>query len=126
MTSNMINVKKLIQSFRYATTGIHYAFRNEQNLVIHLIIATLVIAASIIFSVTPYEMGILGLTMLMVIAAEMVNTALEKMVDLITKEHRVEAMIAKDVASGMVLITALGSVIIGLLIFIPHILNFIK
>jgi diacylglycerol kinase (ATP) len=126
MTSNMISIRKLIQSFKYAITGIHYAFRNEQNLVIHLIIATLVMAASIIFRVTPYEMGILGLTMLMVIAAEMVNTALEKMVDLITKEHRVEAMIAKDVASGMVLITAIGSVIIGLLIFIPHILEFIK
>jgi diacylglycerol kinase (ATP) len=122
----MISIRKLIQSFKYAITGIHYAFRNEQNLVIHLIIATLVIAASIIFNVTPYEMGILGLTMLMVIATEMVNTALEKMVDLITKEHRVEAMIAKDVASGMVLITAIGSVIIGLLIFIPHILDYIK
>lgn len=126
MSSKMIRIRKLIQSFKYAATGIHYAFRNEQNLVIHLIIATLVIVASIIFRVTPYEMGILGLTMLMVIAAEMVNTALEKMVDLITKEHRVEAMIAKDVASGMVLITAIGSVIIGLLIFIPHILDFIK
>lgn len=122
----MIDIKRFIQSFKYAATGIHYAFRNDQNLIIHLFIATLVIAASIIFEVTPYEMGILGLTMLMVITTEMVNTALEKMVDLITKEHRVEAMIAKDVASGMVLIAALGSVIIGLLIFIPHILNFIK
>ena len=122
----MIDIKRFIKSFKYALTGINYAFQNDQNLIIHLIIATLVIAASIMFRVTPYEMGILGLTMLMVITTEMVNTALEKMVDLITKEHRIEAMIAKDVASGMVLIAALGSVIIGLLIFVPHILDLIK
>jgi diacylglycerol kinase len=122
----MINIRRLIKSFKYAATGIHYAFRNDQNLTVHLIIATLVMVASIIFKVTPYEMGILGLTMVTVITTEMVNTALEKMVDLITKEHRVEAMIAKDVASGMVLIAAIGAIIIGLLIFIPHILNSIK
>ena len=122
----MINPKRFIKSFEYATTGIHYALKNDQNLIIHLIIATLVIAASIMFRVTPLETGILGLTILIVITTEMVNTALEKMVDLITKEHRMEAMIAKDVASGMVLIAALGSVIIGLIIFVPHILNLIK
>ncbi len=115
-----------MKSFKYAFIGIHYAFKNEPNLIIHLITATLVIAASIILRVTPFEMGILGLTMLMVITTEMVNTAIEKMVDLITKEHRMEAKIAKDVSSGMVLIAAAGSVIIGLLIFIPHILNLLK
>ena len=122
----MIDVKRFMKSFKYAFNGIHYAFRNDQNLIIHLIIATLVIAASMLFRVTPLETGILGLTMLIVITTEMVNTALEKMVDLITKEHRMEAKIAKDVASGMVLVAAVGSVIIGLLIFVPHILNFIK
>jgi diacylglycerol kinase (ATP) len=68
-------------------------------------------------------MGILGLTMMMVITAEMVNSAIEKMVDLITKEHRQEAKIAKDVAAGMVLVTAIAAAIIGTLILFPYILK---
>lgn len=116
----MINFKKLFNSFSYAFYGINYALNNDQNLIIHLIVATIVIVASIILKVTPYEMGILGLTILFVISAEMINSALEKMVDLITKEHCMEAKIAKDVSSGMVLISAIGAVIIGLLIFIPY------
>ena len=53
--------------------------------------------------------------------AEMVNTALESMTDLITTEHRKKAKVAKDVSAGMVLINAIGSVIVGIIIFLPHI-----
>ena len=122
----MINFGRLMKSFRYAVRGINYALNNDQNLIIHFIAACLVIIASVLLKVNPFEMGILGLTILMVISTEMINSAIEKMIDLITKEHRAEAQIAKDVAAGMVLITALGSVIIGLLIFIPHIMQFFK
>ena len=68
-------------------------------------------------------MAILGLTMMMVITAEMINSAIEKMVDLITKEHRQEAKIAKDVAAGMVLVTAIAAAIIGTLIFLPYVVK---
>ena len=103
--------------------GIHYVFRNDQNLIAHCVVGVLVISASLILKVTPFEMGILGLTIMMVISAEMVNSAIEKMVDLITKEHRAEAKIAKDVAAGMVLLTAIAAFIIGSLIFLPYVLN---
>lgn len=116
----MINYKKLLKSFTYAFEGIHYALNSDQNLIIHFIIAMIVTAVSMVLKVKSTEMAILGLTILLVIAAEMINTALEKMVDLITKEHRMEAKIAKDVSSAMVLITAIGAVFIGLLIFIPY------
>src|SRR5215469_18728035 len=119
----MIDGRLLIKSFKYAFEGIHYAFRNDQNLLIHLLVAFLVINASIALHVTPAQMAILGLTMMMVITAEMINSAIEKMVDLITKEHRQEAKIAKDVAAGMVLLTALAAAIIGSLIFLPYILR---
>ncbi len=119
----MLNIKKLLRSFNYALEGINYALDNDQNLVIHFIAAFLVIIASILLRVTPYEMGILGVVILLVICTEMINSALEKVVDLVTKEHRTEAKIAKDVSSGMVLLTAIGSVIIGILIFLPHILR---
>ena len=119
----MIDLRKLIKSFTYAFEGIHYAFKNDQNLLIHLLVAFLVINASIFLKVSPYEMAILGLTMMMVITAEMINSAIEKMVDLITKEHRQEAKIAKDVAAGMVLVTAIAAAIIGTLIFLPYVLK---
>jgi diacylglycerol kinase len=122
----MFDTKRFIRSFKYAFEGINYALNNDQNLVIHFIVALLVITISVLLRVTPYEMGLLGLTILVVISAEMVNSAIEKMVDLITKEHRAEAKIAKDVSSGMVLLTTIGSVIIGVLIFFPYILSFLN
>lgn len=120
----MINGRRFIKSFKYAFEGVHYAFKNDQNLLVHLLVAFLVINASIALRVSPAQMAILGLTMMMVITAEMINSAIEKMVDLITKEHRQEAKIAKDVAAGMVLVTAFAAAIIGTLIFLPYILKF--
>ncbi|MBI5123296.1 diacylglycerol kinase family protein [Candidatus Roizmanbacteria bacterium] len=122
----MINIRKFFKSFHYALQGIHYALNYDQNLVIHFIAALLVILMSVFLKVNPFEMGILGVTILVVISAEMINSAIEKMVDLITKEHRAEAKIAKDVSAGMVLLTAVGSFIIGVLIFVPHILKFFR
>lgn len=121
----MFNVKRFYKSFHYALQGIHYALKNDQNLVVHFIGACVAILLSIFLDISPYEMGILGVTILVVISAEMINTAIEKMVDLITKEHRTEAKIAKDVAAGMVFLTSVGALIIGFLIFIPYILRFL-
>jgi diacylglycerol kinase (ATP) len=120
----MINIRLLVKSFHYAVEGIVLALEENQNLRIHFIVAVLVMIASIIFDISRYEMGILGVMILLVISAEMINTTIETMVDLITNEHRKEAKIAKDVAAGMVLVNALGSVIVGLIIFIPHIFTF--
>ncbi len=122
----MISGRRFIKSFKYAFEGIHYAFKNDQNLLAHLLVAFLVINASMALRVSPYEMGILGLTIMMVIIAEMVNSAIEKMVDLITKEHRQEAKIAKDVSAGMVLLTAIAAMIIGTLIFVPYLIKLFR
>ncbi len=122
----MINFKKFYKSVSYAVEGIRYAFHSDQNLIIHCFMALFVILMSLALRVTPFEMGILGVTILVVISAEMVNSAIEKMVDLITKEHRAEAKIAKDVSAGMVLLTAIGSAIIGVLIFAPYLLRFFR
>jgi len=119
----MIHHRKLRDSIRYAWAGLVYSFSNNQNLRIHFIVALIVIAAAIILHVTPFEMGILGITILLVVAVEMINSAIEEMVDLITQEHKEQAKIAKDVAAGMVLIASFGSVIIGVLIFLPHLLR---
>ena len=122
----MIDLKRLARSFKHAFAGVHYALNHDQNLLIHFFAAFFVVLLSVVFKITPFEMSILGVTILLVISAEMINSALEKMVDLITKEHRVEARYAKDVAAGMVLMTTVGSVIVGFLIFLPYILRLFR
>ncbi len=119
----MIDDKRFVKSFAYAWEGIKYVFQHDQNIRVHFFIAILVIIFSLMLDVNPFEMGILGVMIMLVIVTEMINSTMEKIVDLITKEHHEEARIAKDVSSGMVLLTAVGSVIVGILIFTPHILH---
>ena len=119
-------LKAFSKSFHYAFQGIEFAFSNNFNLLFHLIVALLVIAASILLQLSTEEIVVVLLTITVVLCAEMINTALEEMVNLITNEHRKEAKIAKDVGAGMVLVASIGSVIIGLLIFIPHLLFLLK
>lgn len=115
--------KSIIKSFIYAFEGVFYALRDNQNLRIHFIVAIIVISVGIFFRVNRFEFGVIGIMILLVIMAEMINTAIEEMVDLIVNEHRKEAKIAKDVAAGMVLVAVVGSVIAGIFIFVPHILK---
>lgn len=115
--------KSFIKSFGYAFEGLLHALKYNRNLRIDFLTAAIVILVSLYFHVSPFEMGILGVMILLVISSEMINTAIEEMVNLITSEHRKEAKIAKDVAAGMVLVASIGSVIVGILIFTPYILK---
>jgi len=114
--------KSIIKSFIYAFEGIFYALRDNQNLRIHFIVAIIVILTGVFFKVNRFEMGAIGIMILLVIMAEMINTAIEEIVNLIVNEHRKEAKIAKDVAAGMVLVAVVGSVIAGIFIFTPYVL----
>ncbi|MBU2632628.1 diacylglycerol kinase family protein [Patescibacteria group bacterium] len=121
-----MSYKKLGFSFKYAYAGILHALKYNPNLQIHFLVGAVVILLSLFLQVNPFEIGILGVMILLVISAEMINTSLEEMTDLITTEHRKEAKTAKDVAAGMVLVVALGSVIVGSLILVPYLLRFFK
>lgn len=117
-------METLLKSFFYAFEGILYALKHNINLRIHFVAAIIVIIASYLLQVNAYEIVVLGLMILLVISSEMINCSIEQMVDLITTEHRKEAKNAKDVAAGMVLVTSIGSIIIGIIIFTPYILKF--
>jgi diacylglycerol kinase len=121
----MVNTS-LLNSFKYAFQGIYYALKFNRNIRIHFVAAFLVIIASILLKVGAFEMGILGVMILLVICTEMINTAIEEVVNLLTNEHRVEAKIAKDVSAGMVLLTTIGAVIVGILVFTPYLLKLFK
>ena len=122
----MIETSRLMKSFGHAFEGLEHSFKRDQNLRIHFFVGVIVVIMSIVLKVNPFEMGILGIMILLVMITEMINTAIERMVDLIIKEHREDAKIAKDVAAGMVFLTAAGSLIVGLLIFLPYILRIFR
>ena len=122
----MKKTKKLINSFKYAISGIITSFRTERNMKIHILVMILVIIAGIVFKLSLLDWIILVIMFGLVISAELFNTAIETTIDMITKEKNEKAKIAKDVAAGAVLVLAIVSVIVGLIIFIPKILSFIK
>jgi len=114
-------MKKRIRSFVYAGRGIKAVFRSEPNMKIHIFISILVIIGGFIFRINVIEWCFCLLCMGLVIGAEMINTAVENVVDLASPDFHPLAGKAKDIAAGAVLICAIISIIIGLLIFIPKV-----
>jgi diacylglycerol kinase len=110
-------------SFKHAFDGFIYATRTQPNFRFHLLATIIVILLGLYFSISSIEWLILVFTINTVLVAEMVNTAIESMVDLITLERRADAKVAKDVSAAMVLVSATLSVFVALMIFLPKILN---
>ena len=118
----VIKMKKIIKSFKYAIEGIIEGIKDEKNLKIHFIIMILVIIFGIFLKITVIEWIICIILFSLVISLELINTAIENTVDLITNEKNPKAKIAKDTAAGAVLVVAIASAIIGLMIFLKYII----
>lgn len=116
-------MKRLFNSFKNAFKGIKLVFLSEKNMHIHLIIAVLVVIFGWILHINLFEWLLCLLCFALVITAEMINTAIENIVDLVSPECHDLAGKAKDIAAGAVLITAIIAASIGLIIFLPKILN---
>ena len=112
-------MKKRIQSFGYAGRGVWLVVSGEANMKIHLAIAVLVVMAGFFFQISATEWMACLLCFGLVFTTEMINTAIENVVDLASPNRHELARNAKDVAAGAVLISAIISAIVGLLIFIP-------
>lgn len=117
--------KKQIRSFGYAWKGIRQCVGREQNLGTHLVVTAAVIAAGILFGITRTEWMIIVLCIGVVIAAELFNTAIEKLVDLVSPEWNAVAGLVKDIAAGAVLVCAVASAVIGGIIFIPYLWEYL-
>ena len=112
-------LKKFFYSFTYPIKGLKYAYRNEQNLAVDFGIALIVIIAGFIFKVSVTEWALLALTIGLVISFELVNTAIEAVVDLVTEEYHPLAKVAKDTSAAAVFVFAIVAAIVGLIIFLP-------
>lgn len=122
----ILDKKRLIDSFRYAFCGICEAYKGEQNLKIHTVIAVLVVIAGFVLKISYVEWLICLVLIGLVLMAEFFNTAIEYVVDLASPEIHPLAKLAKDTASAGVLMMAIISAIIGLIIFVPEIIEFVR
>jgi diacylglycerol kinase (ATP) len=110
------------RSFHHAFEGIIYATRTQWNMRLHLVAAALVLVATLYLRLQrPYVIGIV-ITVAVVLAFELLNTAIEAIVDLLTSEQHPLAKVAKDAAAGAVLIVAFAAIIVGYLTFYEGIL----
>ena len=110
--------KKLFESFNAAIEGFFYVIKTERNMRIHFLFAILILLLGIFLNFTTNEMMILAIAITLVLVAEMINTVVEHIVDIIVRmEYHPIARIIKDVSAGAVLLTAINAVIIGYLLF---------
>jgi undecaprenol kinase len=113
----------LMRSFYFAISGIISAFRSERNLRIHLTLSVLVVLLGWGLSITRIEWLMIVLVIGGMLCSELVNSAIERVVDLVTEDYHPLAKQAKDIAAGAVLLFAITSVVVGIIIFGPRILS---
>ena len=116
-------LKKKVFSFKYAFSGLKELWVHESNTRIHLIFTILVMLMAILLKVSSVEMCVLVFIIGAVWSAEAMNSAVERVVDLVTLDKKPLAKAAKDLAAGSVLLLAITSVVIGLVIFLPKIIS---
>jgi undecaprenol kinase len=112
-----------LTSFSYAISGIIIALRSEKNMRFHLFCSIIVIMVSYYFSITKTEWLFILVAIGGMFALELVNTSIERVVDLVTAEYHPLAKQAKDLAAGAVFVYAICSVGIGMVIFLPYLLK---
>lgn len=110
-------------SFKNAFAGIKWAFTTQPNFRIHLSLSILAIILGIWLQISYLEMTVIIFTIVFGLGMEMVNTSLEAITDLVTSQWRRQAKIAKDVAAGMMLLSAIGTAVVASLIFLPKLFN---
>lgn len=107
----------LLNSFNWAFEGIVHALRRERNMKIHFAVAVLVLAAAMLYSLSRLEIVALFVAISFVLITEMINTAIEYTIDLITSEEDPRAKVAKDMAAGAVLVAAANALVVAYLVF---------
>lgn len=106
----------ITRSFEHAYRGVVYAVRSQRNMRIHVAVAVLVLLGSLLVGVSALELALLLLVIMLVLVTEMLNTALEFAVDLVTREYHPLAKLAKDISAGAVLVSSLGAAFVGYLV----------
>ena len=115
--------RRFKESFRDAWAGISYSILTQRNMKVHLAAAVFVLLVSKLLRLNRLELALVVFAITLVLVAEMFNTAVEKTVDLYINTYHPGARLAKHIAAGAVLAAAINAVIIGLIVFIPHLVG---
>ncbi|MFP3392050.1 diacylglycerol kinase family protein [Brevibacillus sp. SIMBA_040] len=115
--------RRLVRSFSYALQGIVYTVKTQRNMQIHVAAATLVLAAAWWLQIPRSDVLLVFFSIGLVFSLELMNTAVEAVVDLASPEWHAKAKIAKDASAGAVLVAAILSVGIGIMVFGPPLLE---
>lgn len=112
-----MEIKKVLHSFRYAVEGIIYSVKTQRNMRIHYFVALVVLIMGFMVRLSTIELAVLFFTVSLVISMELVNTAIESAIDLITDKYHPLAKIAKNVAAGAVLVSSINAIAVGYVLF---------
>jgi diacylglycerol kinase (ATP) len=117
---------RFVLAFRFAFAGLWHLLRTQRNAQVHLLIAACAVALGAFLPLARWEWLALILTIALVLAAEGVNTAVEAAVDLAAPHFHPLAKVAKDVAAGTVLLCAICAVLVGCIVFLPHLMAILE
>ena len=115
--------RRIIDSFNFAIEGLTAAIRNEKHMKVHILAAIIIVILAIVINASKVEILIISLSVSFVIITELINTAVEALVDLISPERHPLAKLAKDVAAGAVLVAAINAICVGYLLFYDKLLD---
>jgi diacylglycerol kinase (ATP) len=117
----------LFTSFKYAWMGVSYAFQSQRNFRVHVIVGTLAIGLGLFLHISVVEMAVVGLTIGAVLAMELLNTAIESVVDLTVQQTYHElAKVAKDCAAAAVLVSSLAALLVASFLILPKLVAFVQ
>ena len=113
-------IRRTLRTFKFSFQGLAYAYKNEQSMLIHAIGSVVTIALGFIYSLTLTEWAIVFIALAVILASELINTAIEAAVDLCTLEIHPLAKIAKDCGSAATFVLTICAVIVCLMVFVPY------
>lgn len=115
-----------LASFKYALRGLRAVVSSERNAKIHIFFAVVAVIASVLFKLSLLEFLFVFGSIVLVFFAEIMNTAVEKTLDLISQENNHQVQLTKDMLAAAVLVTALGSIVVAGVIFIPKVIKLLE
>lgn len=111
--------KRFLKSFKFSLDGLKYAYKNEQSMLVHLIVTIIAITLGILFKISNFEWIITIFLLSVTASLELLNTAIEAVCDMVTLEYNKLAKVAKDTASASVFFTSMLGAVSGLIIYVP-------
>lgn len=121
-----MSIKRLWQSFVEAGRGIKYVFIHEQNFRLQIFVTFFVLLAVWLFELSKAEMIVIFLLILLVLILELLNSAVERLSDVLKPRLSLQIGLVKEIMAGMVFLSSLGAVVIGMIIFWPHVVGLIE